>query len=170
MSYPSDEVGNHLFNEDLLDEKGINPWSDVLTEKQYRELFGFTKHPFTGVDYVEYYGDLFRSQGCEVEFVFANDVRAILPYTKNVLCCDIHTRRRSQRRLLAAGAEKVLLLSDRSRALSRENTTESRGKQNARAIHRRRRIQKKARRPDDTPHRAGYQRTARRIILRISKL
>lgn len=112
MSYPSDEVGNHLFNEDLLDEKGINPWSDVLTEKQYRELFGFTKHPFTGVDYVEYYGDLFRSQGCEVEFVFANDVRAILPYTKNVLCCDIHTRRRSQRRLLAAGAEKVLLLSD----------------------------------------------------------
>jgi len=112
MSYPSDEVGNHLFDEDLLDEKGINPWSDVLTENQYRELFGFTKHPFTGVDYVEYYGDLFRSQGCEVEFVFANDVRAILPYTKNVLCCDIHTRRRSQRRLLAAGAEKVLLLSD----------------------------------------------------------
>ncbi|HIT34850.1 MAG TPA: coenzyme F420-0:L-glutamate ligase [Candidatus Faecousia intestinigallinarum] len=112
MSYPSDEVGNHLFDEDLLDEKGVNPWSDVLTEQQYRDLFGYVKHPFTGVDYVEYYGDLFRSEGCEVEFVFGNDVRAILPYTKNVLCCDIHSRHRSKRRLLAAGAEKVLLLSD----------------------------------------------------------
>ena len=112
MSYPSDEVGNHLFDEDLLDEKGVNPWSDVLTEARYRELFGYEKHPFTGVDYVEYYGELFRSQGCEAEFIFANDVRAILPYTKNVLCCDIHTRHRSKRRLLAAGAEKVLLLSD----------------------------------------------------------
>ena len=112
MSYPSDEVGNHLFDEDLLDEKGVNPWSDVLTEAKYRELFGYVKHPFTGVDYVEYYGELFRSQGCEVEFIFANDVRAILPYTKNVLCCDIHSRFRSKRRLEAAGAEKVLLLSD----------------------------------------------------------
>ena len=112
MSYPSDEVGNHLFDEDLLDEKGVNPWSDVLTEEKYRELFGYVKHPFTGVDYVEYYGELFRSQGCEVEFVFANDVRAILPYTKNVLCCDIHSRFRSKRRLEAGGAEKVLLLSD----------------------------------------------------------
>ena len=112
MSYPSDEVGNHLFDEDLLDEKGVNPWSDVLDEKKYRELFGYVKHPFTGVDYVEYYGELFRAEGCEVEFVFANDVRAILPYTKNVLCCDIHSRERSKRRLLAAGAEKVLLLSD----------------------------------------------------------
>ena len=112
MSYPSDEVGNHLFDEDLLDEKGVNPWSDVLSEEKYRELFGYVKHPFTGVDYVEYYGELFRSQGCEVEFVFANDVRAILPYTKNVLCCDIHSSVRSKRRLEAAGAEKVLLLSD----------------------------------------------------------
>ena len=112
MSYPSDEVGNHLFDEYLLDEKGVNPWSDVLSEEKYRELFGYVKHPFTGVDYVEYYGELFRSQGCEVEFVFANDVRAILPYTKNVLCCDIHSRFRSKRRLEAAGAEKVLLLSD----------------------------------------------------------
>src|SRR5699024_5006992 len=112
MSYPSDEVGNHLFDEDLLDEKGVNPWSDVLSEEKYRQLFGYVKHPFTGVDYVEYYGELFRSQGCEVEFVFANDVRAILPYTKNVLCCDIHSRFRSKRRLEAAGAEKVLLLSD----------------------------------------------------------
>ena len=112
MSYPSDEVGNHLFDEDLLDEKGVNPWSDVLDEAQYRALFGYEKHPFTGVDYVEYYGDLFRSEGCEVAFIFGNDVRAILPYTKNVLCCDIHSRARSKRRLLAAGAEKVLLLSD----------------------------------------------------------
>ena len=112
MSYPSDEVGNHLFDEDLLDEKGVNPWSDVLDEAQYRQLFGYVKHPFTGVDYVEYYGDLFRAEGCEPVFLFGNDVRAILPYTKNVLCCDIHSRFRSQRRLLAAGAEKVLLLSD----------------------------------------------------------
>ena len=96
----------------LLDEKGVNPWSDVLDEAKYRELFGYEKHPFTGVDYVEYYGDLFRAEGCEPVFLFGNDVRAVLPYTKNVLCCDIHTRERSRRRLLAAGAEKVLLLSD----------------------------------------------------------
>ena len=112
MSYPSDEVGNHLFEEDLLDEKGVNPWSDVLDEKQYRDLFGYEKHPFTGVDYVEYFGGLFRSEGCEPVFIFDNDVRAVLRHTKNVLCCDIHTRERSRRRLLAAGAEKVLLLSD----------------------------------------------------------
>ena len=112
MSYPSDEVGNHLFEEDLLDEKGINPWSDVLDEKQYRDLFGYEKHPFTGVDYVEYFGGLFRSEGCEPVFIFGNDVRAVLQHTKNVLCCDIHTRERSRRRLLAAGAQKVLLLSD----------------------------------------------------------
>lgn len=112
MSYPSDEVGNHLFDDDLLDEKGVNPYSDVLDEKKYRELFGYVKHPFTGVDYVEYYGDLFRSEGCEVTFVFGNNATAILPYTKNILCCDIHTRERSKRRLEKAGAEKVLLLSD----------------------------------------------------------
>ena len=112
MSYPSDEVGNHLFDEDLLDEKGVNPWSDVLDLQRYRELFGYVKHPFTGVDYVEYYGELFREQGCEVEFIFGNNVTALLPYTKNILCCDIHTRERSKRRLLAAGAEKVLTLSD----------------------------------------------------------
>ena len=84
----------------------------MLDEAKYRELFGYEKHPFTGVDYVEYYGDLFRAEGCEPVFLFGNDVRAVLPYTKNVLCCDIHTRERSRRRLLAAGAEKVLLLSD----------------------------------------------------------
>ena len=112
MSYPSDEVGNHLFDDELLDEKGVNPYSDVLDEKKYRELFGYAKHPFTGVDYVEYYTELFKAEGCEPEFIFANDVRAILPYSKNVLCCDIHTREKSKRRLLNAGAEKVLLLSD----------------------------------------------------------
>ena len=112
MSYPSDEVGNHLFDEDMLDEKGVNPYSDVLDEKKYRELFGYEKHPFTGVDYVEYYKELFAAEGCEAEFIFANDVRAILNYTKNVLCCDIHSRERSKRRLLAAGAEKVLTMAD----------------------------------------------------------
>ena len=112
MSYPSDEVGNHLFDEDLLDEKGVNPYSDVLDEKQYRELFGYVKHPFTGVDYVEYYKELFNGENCEVEFIFANDCRAALKKCRNVLCCDIHTRERSKRRLLAAGAEKVLTLAD----------------------------------------------------------
>ena len=112
MSYPSDEVGNHLFDDDLLDEKGVNPYSDVLDEKKYRELFGYEKHPFTGVDYVEYYKELFAGEGCEVEFIFANDCREILKYTGNVLCCDIHTRERSRRRLQKAGAEKALTLAD----------------------------------------------------------
>jgi len=112
MSYPADEVGNHLFDDDLLDEKGVNPYSDVLDEKQYRDTFGYVKHPFTGVDYVEYYSDLFRAEGCEPVFVFANDCRAILKYTKNVLCCDIHTREQSRRRLVKAGGEKVLTMAD----------------------------------------------------------
>lgn len=112
LSYPSDEVGNHLFDEDLLDEKGVNPWSDVLDEKQYRDIFGYVKHPFTGVDYVEYYCDLIRDCGCQVEVIFSNRTTSILDYTKNVLTCDIHSRARSKRRLLAAGAEKVLGLDD----------------------------------------------------------
>jgi len=112
MSYPSDEVGNHLFDEDLLDEKGVNPYSDVLDEKRYRELFGYEKHQFTGVDYIEYYRELFQAEGCAVEFVFGNDCRNILPYAKDVLCCDIHTRERSRRRLLKAGANKVLTMAD----------------------------------------------------------
>jgi len=85
LSYPSDEVGNHLVDLDMLDAKGVNPYSDVLTLEKYRELFGYNKHPFTGVDYVEYYGDLIRECGAEVEIVFANDPRAILKYTKIVL-------------------------------------------------------------------------------------
>jgi len=112
LSYPSDEVGNHLLDLDLLDEKGVNPYSDVLTLERYRELFGYIKHPFTGVDYIEYYSDLIRESGAEVEVIFANDPRAILKYTKNVLTCDIHTRARSKRLLKAAGAERVFGLDE----------------------------------------------------------
>ena len=107
LSYPSDEVGNHLVDIDLLDEKGINPYTDVLTENEWRNLFGYPKHTFTGVDYVEYYSNLVRESGAEVEVIFANDCRAILNYTKNVLNCDIHSRARTKRLLKAAGAERV---------------------------------------------------------------
>ena len=112
LSYPSDEVGNHLLDLDLLDEKGVNPYSDVLTLERYRELFGYIKHPFTGVDYIEYYSNLIREMGAEVEVIFANDPRAILKYTKNVLACDIHTRARTKRLLRAAGAERVFGLDE----------------------------------------------------------
>ena len=108
LSYPSDEVGNELVSLDKLDEAGVNPYSDVLTEAKYRELFGENRHPFTGVDYVQYYGDLIRECGAEVEIIFANDCRVILNYTKNVLNCDIHTRFRTKRLLKAAGAERVV--------------------------------------------------------------
>ncbi len=112
LSYPSDEVGNHLVTLDQLDEKGINPYSDVLTLEKYRELFGYEKHTFTGVDYVEYYESLIRGCGADCEIIFANDCRAVLPYTKNVLNCDIHTRARTKRLLKAAGAEKVFGLDE----------------------------------------------------------
>jgi len=112
LSYPSDEVGNHLFSVDLMEEKGVNPWADVLDEKKYRELFGYELHPFTGVDYVTYYSDLIRSCGCEVEVIFSSNIKTILNYTKNVLCCDIHTRNRSKRVLKENGAEKVLCLDE----------------------------------------------------------
>ena len=112
LSYPSDEVGNHLIDVDVMDEKGVDPYKDVLTLEQYRALFGYTTHPFTGVDYVDYYSNLIRECGAEVEVIFANDPRAILPYTKTVLACDIHTRARTKRRLLAAGAEKVFCLDE----------------------------------------------------------
>ncbi len=107
LSYPSDEVGNHLISMDAIDDKGVNPYSDILTLEKYRELFGYEKHPFTGVDYVAYYESLIRECGAEAEIIFANDARAILPYTKNVLACDIHTRFRTKRILKAAGAERV---------------------------------------------------------------
>ena len=112
LSYPSDEVGNHLISIDALDEKGVNPYSDVLDLKKYRELFGYEKHTFTGVDYVEYYESLVRECGAECEIVFANNPKAILNYTKNVLCCDIHTRTRTKRILKAAGADIVLGLDE----------------------------------------------------------
>lgn len=112
LSYPSDEVGNHLVSLDQLDEHNVNPWSDVLTEEKYRELFGYQKHHFTGVDYVAYYKELVEQEGCECEIIFANDVRTILNYTKNVLCCDIHSRVRSKRLLNAKGANIVYGLDD----------------------------------------------------------
>ena len=112
LSYPSDEVGNHLVTLDQLDENNVNPWSDVLTEAKYRELFGYQKHHFTGVDYVEYYRQLVEKEGCECEIIFANDVRTILNYTENVLCCDIHSRARSKRLLKAKGASLVYGLDD----------------------------------------------------------
>lgn len=112
LSYPSDEVGNELVSLDQLDEAGINPYSDVLDVKKYRELFGENKHRFTGVDYVSYYSELIQEQGAEVEVIFANNPREILNYTKNVLACDIHTRARTKRILKAAGAEIVLGMDD----------------------------------------------------------
>ncbi|MBQ3465394.1 MAG: coenzyme F420-0:L-glutamate ligase [Firmicutes bacterium] len=112
LSYPSDEVGNALITMDQVDEAGINPYSDVLDLAKYRELFGENKHQFTGVDYVQYYGDLIKECGAEVEIIFANHAEEILNYTKNVLTCDIHTRERSKRLLKAAGAERVCGLDD----------------------------------------------------------
>ena len=112
LSYPSDEVGNELVSLDKLDEAKINPYSDVLTLERYRQLFGENLHPFTLVDYVQYYSDLIQEEGCDVEVVFANDCRVILNYTKNVLTCDIHSRARSKRLLKAAGAERVCGLDD----------------------------------------------------------
>ena len=112
LSYPSDEVGNELVSLDRLDEAGVNPYSDVLTEEKYRELFGENLHPFTLVDYVKYYGDLIQEEGCEAEIILANNPRAILQYTKTVLTCDIHSRVRTKRILKEAGAEVVYGLDD----------------------------------------------------------
>ncbi len=112
LSYPSDEVGNELVSLDKIDAAGVNPYSDVLTEAKYRELFGVNKHEFTGVDYVQYYGDLIRSCGAEAEIIFANQPKAILEYTDKVLTCDIHTRARTKRILKAAGAKVVLGLDE----------------------------------------------------------
>ena len=112
LSYPSDEVGNQLVSLDKLDEAGVNPYCDVLTLEKYRELFGENKHEFTGVDYVEYYGELIRSCGAEAEIIFANQPKAILGYTDCVLTCDIHTRARTKRILRDAGAKTVLGLDD----------------------------------------------------------
>ena len=112
LSYPSDEVGNHLVSMDQLDEAGIDPWHDVLSLRQFRDAFGAVIHPFTGVDYVDYYKSIIESAGAEAEIVFANRVQAVLDYTDTVICCDIHTRKRSKRLLTAAGAKVVLGLDD----------------------------------------------------------
>lgn len=112
LSYPSDEVGNALVSLDQLDEAGINPYSDVLDEKRYRELFGKNIHPFTGVDYVEYYSEVIREAGADLEVIFANQPQEILKYTKNVLACDIHSRERTKRILKANGAERVYGMDD----------------------------------------------------------
>ena len=112
LSYPSDEVGNHLISLDMLDEKGVDPYRDVLSLEKYRELFGYEKHRFTGIDYVEYYEQLITECGAEAEIVFANNPRAVLSYTKNVINCDIHTRARTKRLLKSAGAEGVFGLDE----------------------------------------------------------
>lgn len=116
LSYPSDEVGNHLVSLDQLDEMGVNPWTDVLSLEKYRKLFGVNLHPFTGMDYVDYYASVIREEDAEVEIVFANDPRAILTYTDSVLCCDIHTRERTKRILKNAGVKTVCGMDDIMRA------------------------------------------------------
>lgn len=112
LSYPSDEVGNHLIDPEALDDSGVNPWSDVLTEERYRELFGYRKHTFTGVDYVDYYKSMIEACGTEVEVIFANNAKAILDYTDVVINCDIHTRTRTKKQLLKAGAKQVCSLDE----------------------------------------------------------
>ncbi len=112
LSYPSDEVGNHLLDIELLDDAGINPYTDVLTQEKFEELFGQSRHTFTGMDYVNYYKSLIEEEGAEAEVIFSNNCKTILNYTKNVLTCDIHTRARTKKLLKAAGAEVVLGMDD----------------------------------------------------------
>lgn len=112
LSYPSDEVGNHLFSEEMLDESGVDPFNDVLSLAKYREIFGYPKHPFTGMDYVEYYDKVVKEAGSQAEIIFTNQAKAILDYTDTVICADIHTRFRNKRRLEKLGARKVITLSD----------------------------------------------------------
>lgn len=111
LSYPADEVGNHLIDIGLLDEKGVNPYSDVFTQEQFEDLFGKSRHAFTGMDYINYYRGIIEEEGAEAEIMLANDPKAILAYTKNILVCDIHTRKRTKRILTGAGA-RVLGLDD----------------------------------------------------------
>ena len=110
LSYPSDEVGNHLVDIDELDVKGVNPWTDTLSEKEFREHFGYKKHTFTGVDYIEYYKEIITAEGAEVEVIFSNNAKTIVEYTTSVLACDIHSRFRTKRLVQAAGATKVYSL------------------------------------------------------------
>ncbi len=112
LSYPSDEVGNALLTWDQIDDAGVNPYSDVLSLEKYRELFGYNKHEFTGVDYIDYYSDIIKEEGADVEVVFANQAKTILDYTDCIINCDIHTRKRTKRILLAGGAKVVCGLDD----------------------------------------------------------
>ncbi|NLJ88621.1 MAG: F420-0--gamma-glutamyl ligase [Epulopiscium sp.] len=112
LSYPADEVGNHLVDIDLLDEKGVNPWTDVLTEKDFRDYFGYIKHPFTGIDYIDYYKALVEEYNIECEIIFSNNPKTILNYTKSVLTCDVHTRFRTKRILKDNGVQKIFSLED----------------------------------------------------------
>lgn len=112
LSYPADEMGNHLIDISSLDEKGINPWTDVLTQKEFREVFGYKKHTFTGVDYIDFYKSIMDSYNIESEIIFSNNPRTILEYTKSVLVCDIHTRFRTKKILKENGGEKVYGLDD----------------------------------------------------------
>lgn len=112
LSYPSDEVGNHLVNIDMLDEKGVNPWTDVLTEEEFRGYFGYEKHIFTGIDYIDLYKSIIEEYGIECEIIFSNNAKTILNYTKNVLACDIHTRFRTKKILNANGGDKIYSLDD----------------------------------------------------------
>lgn len=112
LNYPSDEVGNHLVDVEKVIDAGINPYTDVLSLEKYRQLFGYEKHVFTGIDYVEYYENLIKESGAEVEIIFSNNAKTILDYTKNVLNCDIHTRQRTKKTLIAAGGEKICSLDD----------------------------------------------------------
>lgn len=112
LSYPSDEVGNHLMYLDKLDESGVNPWTDVLTEEEFRTTFGDVRHTFTGVDYVSYYRSIIEGEGCQCEVIFANNAQTIVSYAGTVINCDIHTRKRTKRILLQAGAEKVFSLDE----------------------------------------------------------
>ena len=112
FSYPADEVGNHLVSLDQLDKKGVNPWSQVLDEEEFRELFGYQKHPFTGIDYIDYYKSIVQEEGSDLDIIFSNDPRTILDYTKYVLTCDIHNRKRTQAQIKAGGANLVYGLED----------------------------------------------------------
>jgi F420-0:gamma-glutamyl ligase len=112
FGYPSDEVGNHLITEDVLDDSGVDPYTDILTVEDFRRLFGFPKHPFTGMDYIQYFQDIVREEGAEVELILANRPEAILNYCDEVICCDTHTRERTSRRIRNAGGKTVLTLCD----------------------------------------------------------
>ncbi len=112
FSYPSDEVGNKLLDIEQLDEKGVNPWTDTLTLEKYRELFGYKKHTFTGVDYIDYYAELIKAEGADVEIVFSNNPKTILEYTNEVICCDIHSRKRTKKLLKSLGAKVVIGLDE----------------------------------------------------------